>query len=47
MNPHPIAKIFAPVVFLTLALLTVGFSFTPEQAESPASLNAAQATSSR
>jgi hypothetical protein len=46
-NPHPVAKIFAPVVFLTLALLTVGFSFAPEQAEPPASVSASKGASSQ
>ena len=35
MNPHPIAKIFAPAVFGSLALLSVGFMFTPAQADEP------------
>ena len=38
MNPqhHPLAKIFAPVVFLSLALLSLGFSFGPAEAQAPA-----------
>lgn len=41
MNPHPVAKIFGPAVFLSLALLTLGFSFGPAHAEQPASVSAA------
>lgn len=41
MNPHPVAKFFAPVVFASLALLSVGFSFSPAQAEQPAAVSAA------
>ncbi|MDP1591509.1 MAG: hypothetical protein Q8M07_27380 [Prosthecobacter sp.] len=33
MKPHPFAKIFAPVVFGALALLTVGMSFGPGQVD--------------
>ena len=40
-NPHPIAKIFAPIVFSTLALLTVGMAFTPAQADQPEAVAAA------
>jgi hypothetical protein len=40
-HPHPIAKVFAPLVFLSLALLTLGFSFGPAQAELPESANTA------
>jgi len=39
MNPHPIAKVFAPAVFLLLALLSVGMSFG--SADAPASPDAA------
>ena len=42
-TPHPIAKIFAPMVFLTLALLTVGFSFGQAEAQGPET----QATASK
>jgi len=35
-NPHPFAKVFGPVVFLSLALLTLGFSFGPAEAETTA-----------
>jgi hypothetical protein len=35
VNPHPIAKLFAPVIFLSLALLTMGFSFGPEPSPGP------------
>lgn len=38
MTPHPVAKIFAPVVFASLALLSVGFAFTPAQADQPESV---------
>ena len=41
MNPHPLAKVFAPAVFLSLVLLSLAFSFGPVQAQSPASPNAA------
>lgn len=41
MNPHPLAKIFAPAVFLSLALLSVGFSFSPAQADEPESVTEA------
>ena len=41
MNPHPIAKVFAPLVFLSLALLTLGFSFGPAHGQGPASATAA------
>lgn len=44
-NPHPIAKIFAPIVFSTLALLSVGMAFTPAQADEPEAPT--QATQSR
>ena len=37
MNPHPIAKVFAPTVFLTLALLSLAISFGNAQAQAPAS----------
>jgi hypothetical protein len=37
MNSHPIAKIFGPVVFLSLALLALGFSFGPAEAQGPES----------
>ena len=37
MNSHPFAKIFAPVVFLSLALHSAGFSFGPAHAQGPAS----------
>jgi len=40
-TPHPIAKVFAPLVFLSLALLTLGFSFGPAGAEESASPGAA------
>lgn len=36
-HPHPIAKIFAPVVFGALALLTMGMSFGPGQTDQPES----------
>ena len=36
MTPHPIAKIFAPVVFGSLALLSVAMAFSPAQADEPA-----------
>ena len=41
MNTHPIAKVFEPAVFISLALLTLGFSFGPAHAEQPASISAA------
>ena len=41
MNSHPIAKVFAPTVFLALVLLSLGFSFGPAQAQGPASPTAA------
>jgi hypothetical protein len=37
MNPHPFAKAFAPAVFISLALLSLGFSFGSAQAQGPAS----------
>ena len=37
MNPHPIARAFAPAVFLSLVLLSLGFSFGSAQAQGPAS----------
>jgi hypothetical protein len=40
-NSHPFAKVFAPIVFLSLALLTLGFSFGPAEAQPPASVTAA------
>ena len=42
MKPHPIAKVFAPTVFLVLALLSVGFSFG--SGEAPAHPDAAPAS---
>lgn len=36
MNPHPLAKAFAPIVFGSLALLTLAMSFGPVQAQQPA-----------
>jgi len=42
MKPHPIAKVFAPTVFLLLALLSVGMSFG--SADAPASPDAAPAS---
>lgn len=33
MTPHPFARIFAPLVFAGLGLLTVGMSLGPLQAE--------------
>jgi hypothetical protein len=44
MKPNPIAKMFAPVVFLLLALLTLGFSFGPSEAQAPVSPAAAPIT---
>lgn len=41
MNPHPVAKLFAPVVFASLALLSVGFAFSPAQAEEPEAMTEA------
>ena len=37
MNSHPIARVFAPAVFLSLVLLSLGFSFGSAQAQGPAS----------
>jgi hypothetical protein len=37
VNSHPIAKVFAPAVFLSLILLSLAFSFGPAQAQQPAS----------
>jgi hypothetical protein len=37
MNPHPFARVFAPAVFISLVLLSLGFSFGPAQAQGPAS----------
>ena len=37
ITPHPFARVFAPAVFLSLALLSLGFSFGPAQAQGPAS----------
>ncbi len=36
MNSHPIAKVFGPAVFFSLALLTLGFSVGSAQAQSHA-----------
>ena len=43
MNPHPIAKVFAPAVFLSLILLSLAFSFGSVQAQPPAAPIAAPA----
>ena len=40
--PHPAAKIFAPIVFGALALLSVGMAFGPAQADQPTSEPQAQ-----
>jgi len=40
MNSHPFAKVFGPVIFLSLALLTLGFSFGPAEAQPPESVTA-------
>ena len=40
-TPHPVAKLFAPAVFLSLALLTLAMSFGPAQAEQLSSATAA------
>ena len=37
MNSRPIARVFAPAVFLSLVLLSLGFSFGSAQAQGPAS----------
>jgi hypothetical protein len=37
VNAHPIARVFAPAVFLSLVLLSLAFSFGPAQAQPPAS----------
>ena len=37
MNSHPFARVFAPAVFLSLALLALAFSFGPAQAQGSAS----------
>jgi hypothetical protein len=37
VNTHPIARVFAPAVFLSLVLLSLAFSFGSAQAQGPAS----------